>query len=33
MNTSMDFESSYKFDEIDPLWNLAEDLSVEDAAA
>jgi hypothetical protein len=29
----MDFESSYQFDEIDPLWNLAEDLSIEDAAA
>lgn len=29
----LDLETSYQLEEIDPLWNLAEDLSIEDAAA
>jgi len=33
MNDSMDISRNYTFDVIDPLWNLAEDLSIEDAAA
>jgi len=29
----MDVESYYQFEAIDPLWNLSEDLSIDDAAA